>query len=134
MKKQRFIEKKIQESGLLIKEIWSVRLSVGDILRLYHGWIPRVVSILRLPPLIKLDMYILEGPDAISSLYRLKHQIRREIWGFENKKGGFLHTPDSLDEAHRHKLIIKRRIVEKRPMIYAFHPSSPTHLISTNKT
>jgi hypothetical protein len=92
-----------------ITEIWSVRLTCGDIFRLYEGWIARI------PPLFNLDMYIIEGPDAIKRMYRLKHHIRYEIWGFRYKKGGFLHAPDSIEEAWRHKSIIKKRIVRKLP-------------------
>ncbi|MDM8555227.1 hypothetical protein QUF75_10890 [Desulfococcaceae bacterium HSG7] len=110
-----FIKQRIEESELSIIGRWKVRLTFSDIFRLYNGWIPRIASIMRLPPLFKLDMYIIEGRDAINRMYRLKHAIRYEIWGWEYKKGGFLHTPDSIDEAHIHKSIIANRILEVLP-------------------
>ncbi len=110
-----FIRQRIEESELSITGRWKVRLTFSDIFRLYNGWIPRIASIMRLPPLFKLDMYIIEGRDAINRMYRLKHAIRYEIWGWEYKKGGFLHTPDSTEEAHIHKLIIADRIIEVLP-------------------
>lgn len=110
--KKAFIEQKIKESGLMISERWKVRLTFSDIFRLYDGWIPRIAFIMRFPPLFKLDMYILEGADAVNRMYSLKHKIRYEIWGWENRKGGFLHAPDTLEEAYRHKSIIANRIVK----------------------
>ncbi len=117
LKKKHYIFDRIRASGLNITENWAVRLTFGDIFRLYEGWIARIVSTMRLPPLFDLDMYLLEGPDAIGRMYRLKHQIRFEIWGFQYEKGGFLHAPDSTAEAYRHKQIIERRIVRKLPLL-----------------
>ena len=117
LKKKNYIFKRIRSNGFDITEIWSVRLTFGDIFRLYEGWMARFVSMMRIPPLFNLDMYIIEGPDAIRRMYRLKHQIRYEIWGLRYKKGGFLHAPDSIEEARRHKSIIKRRIVRKFPTL-----------------
>lgn len=113
--KNTFIEQRIKESGLLISEKWKVRLTFNDIFRLYDGWIPRIASIMRLPPLFKVDMYLLEGTNAINRMYGLKHKIRHEIWGWEYKKGGFLHAPDTLEEARRHKSILSNRIIEIFP-------------------
>lgn len=110
--KKNFIEQKIKESGLTISEIWKVRLSFGDIFKLYNGWIPRLASLMRFTPLFKLDMYILEGIDAVNRMYNLKHKIRYEIWGWGFRKGGFLHTPDSMEEARIHKSIISKRIIK----------------------
>jgi hypothetical protein len=117
LNKKDYIFKRIKESGLSITEIWSVRLTFGDIFRLYEGWIARTVSLLRVPPLFDLDVYILEGPNAIHCMYNLKHQIRYDIWRAKYKKGGFLHAPDSVDEARRHKRIIERRVVRKFPKL-----------------
>jgi hypothetical protein len=114
--KNALIEQRIKESGLVISERWKVRLTFSDIFRLYDGWIPRIASIMRLPPFFKLDMYILEGINAVNRMYRLKHKIRYEIWGWEYKKGGFLHAPDSLEEAEIHKSIIENRIIEVFPV------------------
>jgi nucleoside diphosphate kinase len=113
-KKDSYIEQRIKNSGLVITERWKVRLTFGDILRMYDSAIPRITSIMRFPPLFKLDMYILEGNDAINRMYRLKHRIRYEIWGREFKKGGFLHAPDSLEEARRHQSIIANRMIESK--------------------
>ncbi|RLC19590.1 MAG: hypothetical protein DRI57_06840 [Deltaproteobacteria bacterium] len=117
IRKNAFIEQRIKESGLLISERWKVRLTFSDIFRLYDGWIPRIASVMRFPPLFKLDMYILEGTDAINRMYSLKHKIRYEIWGWEYKKGGFLHAPDTIEEAHRHKSIVSNRITEVFPVL-----------------
>ena len=114
--KNAFIEQRIKESGLVISERWTVRLTFSDIFKLYHDWIPRIASIMRFPPFFKLDMYILEGTNAINRMYRLKHRIRFEIWGWEYRKGGFLHAPDSLEEARSHKSIIESRIIEVFPV------------------
>ncbi len=62
-----------------------------------------------------LDMYFLEGVGAISRMYNLKHQIRYEIWGWKYEKGGFLHAPDTIEEAYFHKSIIAKRKVEGFP-------------------
>lgn len=113
--KQAFIERRIKESGLVISERWKVRLTFSDVFRLYDDWAPRIASIMRLPPIFKLDMYIIEGNNAINRMYSLKHRIRYEIWGREYKKGGFLHAPDSLEEARGHKSIIANRIIEVFP-------------------
>lgn len=110
--KKAIIEQRIKESGLRISEIWKVRLSFGDIFKLYNDWIPRLASLIRFPPLFKLDMYILEGNNAVNLMYNLKHKIRREIWGWGFRKGGFLHTPDSIEEAIVHKTIISKRIIK----------------------
>jgi hypothetical protein len=112
--KSAVIEQRIKESGLIISERWKVRLSFGDIFKLYNGWIPRLASLIRFPPLFKLDMYILEGVDAINRMYKLKHKIRYEIWGWNFRKGGFLHAPDTIEEARIHKAIISKRIVNSR--------------------
>ncbi len=114
--KNTIIEQRIKESGLKISERWKVRLSFGDIFKLYNGWIPRIASLMRFPPLFKLDMYILEGNDAVNRMYNLKHKIRYEIWGWDFRKGGFLHTPDSIEEAQIHKTIISKRIIEVFPV------------------
>lgn len=110
-RKNILIEQRIKESGLTISEIWKIRLTFSDIFKLYNGWIPRITSLMRLPPLFKLDMYILQGVNAIERMYNLKQKIRYEIWGWQYKKGGFLHAPDSTDEAYKHKLIIANRII-----------------------
>ncbi|WP_212637841.1 hypothetical protein [Desulfocicer vacuolatum] len=110
--KKNIIEKRIKENGFTITERWKVRLTFGDIFRLYHGWIPRITTLMRLPPLFKLDMYLLEGHDAVNRMYRLKHRIRHEIWGRDFKKGGFLHTPDCMEEARIHKAIISKRKIK----------------------
>jgi len=110
--KDTIIKQRIKESGLKITERWKVRLKFGDIFRLYNGWIPRLASLMRFPPLFKLDMYILEGHDAVNRMYKLKHEIRYEIWGLGFRKGGFLHTPDSIEEARIHKAIISKRIIK----------------------
>lgn len=112
--KQRYIKSRIEESGFVITEKWAVRLTFGDVFRMYKGWTPRIATLLRFPPLFKLDMYLLKGHDAIHQMYHLKHQIRREIWGFQNKKGGFLHAPDSISEAQEHRSIIEKRVIRKR--------------------
>ncbi len=104
----------------MISERWKVRLTFTDIFSLYDGWTPRIASIMRFPPLFKLDMYILEGIDAINRMYSLKHKIRYEIWGREYKKGGFLHTPDTLEEARGHKSIIENRVIEVFPACLRF--------------
>jgi pyrrolidone-carboxylate peptidase len=57
-------------------------------------------------------MFILEGNNAIHRMYRLKHRIRHEIWGRKFEKGGFLHAPDSPEEARNHESIISRRIIQ----------------------
>ncbi|WP_148278067.1 hypothetical protein [Desulfobacula toluolica] len=101
---------------MVISERWKVRLTFSDIFRLYDGWIPRIASTMRFPPLFKLDMYILEGANAINRMYSLKHKIRYEIWGWEYKKGGFLHAPDTVEEACRHESIIANRIIEVFPV------------------
>lgn len=110
--KDTIIEQRIRESGLKITERWKVRLNFGDIFKLYKGWIPRLASLMRVPPIFKLDMYILEGHDAVDRMYNLKHKIRHEIWGFGFRKGGFLHTPDCIEEARIHKGIISKRIIK----------------------
>jgi hypothetical protein len=121
-KKQNFIYNKIKASGLSIAEVWTVRLSFGDIFRLYNRWIPRLVMIMRVPPLFDLDMYILKGPNAINCMTGLKRQIRHEIWGFKYDKGGFVHAPDSIEEACWHKRILSKRIKRKCPSLYALRP------------
>ena len=121
--KNKFIEKRIIESGFKISERWKVRLALGDVFKLYDRWIPRITSIIRFYPLFKVDMYILEGVDAINSIYNLKHKIRYQIWGWDYKKGGFLHTPDSLEEARTHIEIISNRIVEVIPVDGHPYPS-----------
>ena len=70
--KNTIIEQKIKKSGLKISERWKVRLSFGDIFKLYNGWIPRLASLMRFPPLFKLDMYIIEGNDAVSRMYNFR--------------------------------------------------------------
>jgi len=110
--KDTVIKQRISESGLKITGRWKVRLKFSDIFKLYNGWIPRIASLMRFPPLFKLDMYILEGHDAVNLMYNLKHEIRYEIWKFGFRKGGFLHTPDSIEEARIHKAIISKRIIE----------------------
>jgi hypothetical protein len=114
--KSAMIKKRINESGLRIVEHWKVRLAFSDIFRLYDKWIPIITTIFRFPPLFKVDMYILEGDNAVSRMNTLKHKIRYEIWGWEYKKGGFLHAPDTPEEAGNHKKIITRRIVEVLPV------------------
>ena len=111
-KKKNYIDQRIKESGLVITEKWKVRLTFSDIFQLYENWIPWITTIMRMPPLFKLDICFLKGRDAINLMYQLKHQIRKEIWGREFKKGGFLHTPDSIEEACRHKLIIAKRKIQ----------------------
>ncbi|QTA81820.1 Nucleoside diphosphate kinase-like domain-containing protein [Desulfonema limicola] len=112
MRKNDLIVQRIKESGLIISEIWKVRLTISDIFKMYDKWIPRISSIMRFPQLFNIDVYIIEGQDAINRMYRLKHKIRYEIWGWEYKKGGFLHCPDSIEEAFKHKSIISKRILE----------------------
>ncbi|MDM8539232.1 hypothetical protein QUF70_20960 [Desulfobacterales bacterium HSG17] len=116
LRKNDLIVQRIKESGLKISERWKVRLTISDIFRMYDEWIPRIASTMRFPQLFKLDVYIIEGREAINRMYRLKHKIRYEIWGWEYKKGGFLHTPDSLEEAQEHKSIISNRIIEVIPL------------------
>ncbi len=108
-KKAGFIESKIRSSGLNIVDQWSVKLSFWDTFAMYPGWVPRLTMSLRFSPFFKLDMFLLEGDDAIRRMYQLKHQIRQEIWGREFKKGGFLHAPDSVEEDREHKAILYRR-------------------------
>jgi hypothetical protein len=110
--KKTIVEQRIRESGLKISERWKVRLSFGDVFKLYNGWIPRISSLMRFPPLFKLDVYILEGHDAVNRMCNLKYKIRSEIWGWDYRKGGFLHTPDCLEEALLHKAIISKRIIK----------------------
>jgi hypothetical protein len=108
--KKDYIDRKIKASGLGITEVWTVRLTFGDVFRLYEKWIPRMVMIMRIPPLFNLDMYILKGPGAVNNMHNLKHQIRNELWRFRFVKGGFVHAPDSIKEACQHKRIISKRI------------------------
>ncbi|MCX4027206.1 hypothetical protein H0A36_08610 [Endozoicomonas sp. SM1973] len=67
--KQSYIKSRIEQSGFTITEKWSVRLTFGDVFRMYQGWVPRIATVLRLPPLFKLDMYLLEGQDAMLHTY-----------------------------------------------------------------
>lgn len=115
--KRDFIVQRIVEGGLMICERWKVQLTFSDIFRLYDSLIPRVTSILRFPPLFKLDMFILEGDHAIHRMYLLKHRIRHEICGRKLRKGGFLHAPDSIEEACRHESIIANRIIESQQTV-----------------
>ncbi len=117
LRKKTLIERRIQESGLVITQRWKVRLRFSDIFQLYDGWVPRIANVMLFPPLFELDMYLLEGVGAIGRMYNLKHQIRYEIWGWKYKKGGFLHAPDTVEEAYYHKSIIAKRKVEVLPAI-----------------
>lgn len=106
-----YIERAIHRSGLFISEKWVVRMRMSDVFKMYDGWVPRIVTIFRVPSFFELNMYLLEGENAIDRMYKLKHKIRNEIWGFEYKKGGFLHAPDSAQEYYAHKSILEKRIV-----------------------
>jgi hypothetical protein len=120
--KKDYIDRKIKASGLGVTEVWTVRLTFGDIFRLYEEWIPRIVMIMRIPPLFDLDMYILKGPGAVNNMHNLKHHIRNELWRFRFVKGGFVHAPDSIEEAYQHKRIISKRIKRKYPSLYTLRP------------
>ena len=110
--KKAYIESRLRQQGLEITEVWQVKLTIADFFQIYDSWTARFFSILRTPPLFTLDLFILEGEDAITQMHTLKYRIRQEI-AFGFKKGGFLHAPDSVAEARRHKAILSNRVVNK---------------------
>ncbi len=118
LRKKTLIERRIQESGLVITERWKARLTFSDVFQIYDGWAPRIANVILFPPLFELDVYLLEGINAIKRMYNLKHQIRYEIWGWKYEKGGFLHAPDTVEEMYHHKSIIAKRKVKVLPAIY----------------
>jgi hypothetical protein len=69
-----------------------------------------MTMMLRLLPLVYLDLFILRGPEAVHRMRELKYQLRREMWGL--KAGGFLHTPDNSVEFRDHMLIMLERSAE----------------------
>ena len=105
-----FIRCRIEQAGLTITETWHLRLRFADVFAMYPEWQPRVATLVRLPPLFETRCYRLVGENAITTMHALKYQIRRQIWGFEFRKGGFLHAPDSVEEFREHRKIIARRI------------------------
>ena len=107
--KSGLIARRIEQSGLTVTGHWTVRLHLSDVLRLYQGCAARTASLFRLPPLFALDMWLLEGPEAIARMHDLKYRLREELWGFAFRKGGFVHAPDSPEEARRHKAILAAR-------------------------
>lgn len=98
------IEQYIADSGLTIVAKHQVKLSFKDILNLYPGRMARITMTLRMPYLMQLDLYIIEGPQAISRMHQLKFQIRHKMMGL--KMGGFVHAPDSPEELDKHMAIL----------------------------
>lgn len=115
--KASFIESKVKNSGLTIVDHWQVKLFYRDTFAMYQGLIPRITMSLRFSPFFKLELFFLEGDGAIDRMYRLKHQIREEIWGWRFQKGGFLHAPDSVTEYNEHKAILRQRKISVKPII-----------------
>lgn len=110
-----YIESRLRQQGFRITEVWQVKLTVRDFFHIYSGWTARFFSILRTPPLFTLDLFVIEADDAIARMHTLKYQIRKDI-AFGFKKGGFLHAPDSVEEAARHRAILMKRIVSRTRM------------------
>ncbi|MBB1485183.1 hypothetical protein [Oceanospirillum sediminis] len=110
--KKAYIESRLLQEGLQVTEIWQVKLTLRDFFQIYDSWAARFFSVLRTPPLFTLDLFIVEGDDAIARMHTLKYQIRQEI-AFGLKKGGFLHAPDSVAEARQHRAILLQRVVSK---------------------
>ncbi len=104
--KKKFIEHKIASNGLNIIKTYEIRLSFADLLKLYPGKMARITMSLRLPHFMKLDLCLVQGPNAIEQLNKLKYNIRNELLGL--KLGGFLHAPDSQTEFNKHMAIFSR--------------------------
>ena len=99
LRKQSYIKRRIEESGLEIVDAFRVRLSYRDLLTIYQTPIPRITMSLRWWPFKKLDIFVLRGIDAIPRMRALKYQIRRELLGVA--LGGFVHAPNDLAELHK---------------------------------
>jgi len=99
LRKQPYIMRRIEESGLEVVDTFRVRIAYRDLLTIYQEPVPRITMSLRWWPFKKLDLYVLEGPDAIDRMRRLKYRIRRELLGVA--LGGFVHAPNDLTELHK---------------------------------
>jgi nucleoside diphosphate kinase len=102
--KHYFIRKKIKAAGLKIIGKKKINLSFNDLMALYPNLMARITMSLRVPFLMDLDMYFVEGENVVSRLNSLKYDIRQELSGA--KLGGFLHTPDSPQELKQHLSIL----------------------------
>lgn len=97
---QAAIERRIVASGLSIVARYQVKVSFNDILTMYRGRMARITMTLRMPHLRYLDMYVVQGDDAITRMDALKLQIRNDMLGL--RLGGFIHAPDCLEEFNAH--------------------------------
>lgn len=102
--KHHFIRKKIKAAGFKIIGKQKIKLTFSDLMALYPNLMARITMSLRVPFLMDLDMYFVEGDNVVPRLNALKYDIRQELSGA--KLGGFLHTPDSPRELQHHLSIL----------------------------
>lgn len=100
LSKQNQILKDMTDAGLKVVSQHQIKLTFRDLFRMYRSTKARVTMSIRLPHLMNLDLFIVEGENAINTLHSLKYQIRRDLLGWNI--GGFLHAPDSIEEFKAH--------------------------------
>lgn len=91
---------RIAAEGFKIIHSQQIKLTFKDLMRMYRNSKARITMSIRLPHLMYLDLYIVEGNRAIDRMHQLKYQIRKDILGWNI--GGFLHAPDSIEEFLAH--------------------------------
>lgn len=102
--KHQFIRNKIKAAGFKIIGKQKIQLTFSDLMALYPNLMARITMSLRVPFLMDLDMYFVEGDNVVPRLNALKYDIRQELSGA--RLGGFLHTPDSPRELQQHLSIL----------------------------
>ncbi|KPV96312.1 MULTISPECIES: hypothetical protein [unclassified Pseudoalteromonas] len=102
--KHHFIRNKIKAAGFKIIGKQKIQLTFSDLMALYPNLMARITMSLRVPFLMDLDMYFVEGDNVVPRLNALKYDIRQELSGA--RLGGFLHTPDSPTELQQHLSIL----------------------------
>lgn len=112
------VPREIDRNGLTIINSWRVNLSIGDVMELYNHLHPISLAMAFARDrfvFATLDVFEVEGADAVEKMLRIKRELRREL-GHQDIWSSLLHSPDSDEDYLREREIFwGARIWDDRP-------------------